>query len=980
MTHDDQRAAIVCLLTVVSFAIKIIMANFAVPTMLIDIIIIITTMLRQLILAALIFLSISSWGDNRSFNEIRQTLEDNSGKAVQEKAYLHLDNTCYFIGDTIWYKAYVVKADSLRQTDMSRILYVELLNPDGLVVERQRIIISDKGFCNGCFALQDSLYSGYYELRAYTRWMLNWGVSHHRYGREDRYSFYSNSMAHDFFRQWDGLYSRVIPIYEKPDQAGDFTYKQMLQRPKQRAQKATKESLNATFFPEGGQLVKGVTCRVAFELTDQDGRAVDVAGTVTAGGKKVADIKPSFQGRGTITVTPGDNRLKASFHWNDWDYSFDLPKANDSGATLTLAGKQATITTAGLPTGSTYGVSILCRGVLQHFQTITPGADGKATLSLPSLPTGVNDITVFDTEGKILADRLFFVNNHDYDGGIVTVESGEKKTYEPYEKVSLTLKCDGVDKPTTLSVAVRDTQTDENTYNDGNIMTDMLLGSELKGFIANPAYYFEADDNEHRERLDLLMMVQGWRKYKWEEHADTAYATRRYQPETTMTVEGAVYKMLSINEVEPEEIQSWRNGVGYVGQKDKSQDEDNDMGETTDDSEADVDENGLISSDRIELDSNDDNNSDIEYGRLLDANDNIGVNHGGLKHEVIVEAEVTLGTQTVGATQETHDGGRYLFQIPPFYGDATLTMKAYDMNDSIKRNMASRKDKYAFDEDAFPDYYVKRDLFYPRFTTPYSYYQNHEPEISTSLDLESLSSLTMENEEHLLRNVNVKGKRHGKRSIDYKKPAYVADAYELYNELTDYGLSYGKFDMRLFPTRVCQLLYGNMGRYISFNVDGYFNGRVFYRNYEPDSSVTTIWDNYNPRALYNTFKLKRLDKLRFFSDYEPRRENAPMEESRLSADVTVEIVPIADDGVQPSSRDRRIVLHGFNAPKAFYNPDYSTHKPDTPDYRRTLYWNPNAHTDAEGRLQIDFFTGSKQTRIKLSAAGLTADGHFIRSK
>ena len=55
---------------------------------------------------------------------------------VQEKIYVHMDNTCYFKGDTIWYKAYVVRADDLTYTDMSRITYVELLSPDGMMVER----------------------------------------------------------------------------------------------------------------------------------------------------------------------------------------------------------------------------------------------------------------------------------------------------------------------------------------------------------------------------------------------------------------------------------------------------------------------------------------------------------------------------------------------------------------------------------------------------------------------------------------------------------------------------------------------------------------------------------------------------------------------------------------------------------------------------------------------------------------------------
>lgn len=929
---------------------------------------------------ALTLLTLNVMGGGRTIDNIRQTLEANSGKAVQEKAYLHIDNNCYFLGDTIWYKAYVVGADDLRYTDMSRVLYVELLNPDGLVVERQRVIVSDKGFGNGCFALHDSLYTGYYELRAYTRWMLNFNVTYHRYGREDRYAFYNNAMARDFFRQWDGLYSRVVPVYGRPEEAGDFTYKTMFQRPKQSVVKTGKERLMVRFYPEGGHMVEGVPCRVAFELVDQDGQAVNVDGIVGDGSKKLVDAKPSHHGRGAFVVIPTDKRLKASFSWRGKNYTFDLPKAEKQGATVNIGEGKAQIASKGLSSDKQYAVSILCRGVLKHFEGISFDKQGKATIDIPRLPTGVNDMTLFDNDGQILADRLFFVNNHDYDGGNVTVESGVKTTYAPYEHVSLGLKCDGVDNPTLVSVSVRDARTDEPTYNDGDIMTDLLLSSELRGFVANPAYYFETDDEEHCSALDLLMMVQGWRKYKWNELADTSYARRRYQPETTLTVEGGVYKMLSVNEVEPDEIANWATGQGLARTK-GTVDEDDETTSLTEESDEETEDDGTYSTDDTDTEESEDETT-IEYGNMADANSDLGVNHGGLKHEVLVEAEVILNGQVAGLTQKTHDGGKYLFQVPPFYGDAVLNMKAYRESDSTKMNMASHKDRDALDEDTYPDYYVKRDLFYPRFASEYSYYQNHAPETSSVADALEKSELSMENENHLLQNVDVKGKRRGRRAIDYTKPAYVADVYETYNLLTDYGLSFGKFDMRMFPMRVCQMLYGNMGRYVRFNVDARINGKVFYRNYTPDTqNLGIMWDNYNPRALYSTLKLKRLDKLRIFSDYEPRREDAQIDESRLRADATVELVPIADDAKQFTSRDRHIILHGFNEPVAFYSPDYSERKPTEPtDYRRTLYWNPNMKTDAEGRLQVDFFTGSKDTRIKVSVAGLTSDGHFLRSK
>ncbi|MBQ8283274.1 MAG: hypothetical protein IJZ01_06910, partial [Paraprevotella sp.] len=61
----------------------------------------------------------------------------------QEKVYLHLDNTCYFVGDTIWYKGYVTRSDKGTLTDLSKILYVELLTPDGYLVERQQLEMQD---------------------------------------------------------------------------------------------------------------------------------------------------------------------------------------------------------------------------------------------------------------------------------------------------------------------------------------------------------------------------------------------------------------------------------------------------------------------------------------------------------------------------------------------------------------------------------------------------------------------------------------------------------------------------------------------------------------------------------------------------------------------------------------------------------------------------------------------------------------------
>ena len=239
------------------------------------------------------------------FDDIQQALERSSLSQLQEKVYVHTDNNCYFMGDTLWYKAYVVRADSLMPSPLSKILYVELLSPDGIVVERQRVVVARSGLSCGQFVLDNLPYAGYYELRAYTRWMLNFGAKPMKFTTWDSWAFYNRQMARDFYTQYDGLFSRVMPVYNKPEQQGDFSYKGMTQRPYTRLPKEPKQKLSMKFFPEGGNLIEGQATVVAFEAVDEHGEAQDVSGMVSndAQGHPVR-LKSEFMGRGAFTFTP----------------------------------------------------------------------------------------------------------------------------------------------------------------------------------------------------------------------------------------------------------------------------------------------------------------------------------------------------------------------------------------------------------------------------------------------------------------------------------------------------------------------------------------------------------------------------------------------------------------------------------------------------------------------------------------------------
>ena len=916
---------------------------------------------------------------------------------VQEKIYLHLDNQCYFKGDTIWYKAYVVRADSLTYTDKSRILYVELVSPDGMVVERQNLIASEKGYGDGNFVLEDSIYSGFYELRAYTRWMLNFCVSEHDYGKKDEECFYDRQMAKDFFRQFDAVYSRVVPVYERPEVPGDYSAKYIVSRPKTRQDKELKEELIVNFYPEGGHIMAGQPCTVAFEAVNEEGEAQDVSGWLKVPGRTDSiRIATTHQGRGLFTVdVPADGRLRASFMWHDKRYTFNLPRIERYGCALHLdaVGDQlkADIRMVNAPADDHYGVAVLCRGVLKYFETITGST--VLTIDRNQLATGVCNLIVIDEIGQPLCDRLFFVNRHDLKGDSIVVDEGQK-IYSPFEQIDLSFLAP--EDAHHISISVRDGATDEPTYDTGNVMTDLLLSSELKGFVAYPDYYFESDDREHRQNLDLLLMVQGWRRYNYKEL--TNGQPLRYLPEKNMTVEGCVYPTIETNEYQPDEVRYWANGVfGYspslLGDIDAPQylvDElmervsqtkkTSDAGEGSDTPEPIAP--GMVSS--LYKESN-----GVLNIRGVNSDEALYQLHGGLDYEVTVEGELVYGKDVATVQLETDHGGHFLINVPPYYGNAIFFLSARDTDISEKKlRRISRKG--LLDEEAYPEYYVKRDLFYPVFAKKYNFYQTHQPEEQDAmatldeLDLPEIERISKMDTQ--LKDVSVKGRRRrGRRRVDYTKPACVYDAQELYNLVTDRGLSFGMFSPREFPFQVSMALLGNYNSDEKMHVmarqnDGSSVPYVFWRNYGP---CETFMEQFKSDFSINEdLRLARQDEIRMFTDFDLRNEDKDVPQQTCVPDVILDYM-LFDCGAKTYTyRDRRLILPGMYDPYDFYHPNYSQRPlpDDLRDYRRTLYWNPNAPLNADGTFTCTFYNNSKQTRIKVSAVGITDSGTPIYNK
>lgn len=931
------------------------------------------------ILTLATFACICSWQSNVYAQ--RTAIEERLSHApVQEKPYLHLDNNCYFLGDTIWYKAYLVEAASLRPTAESHILYVELVDPEGHVVERHRQYIGRPDADHGDFALADTLRSGYYELRAYTRWMMNFCVTERPYNRKDRELFYNRQMAKDFFRDYGTVWSRVVAVYERPEKDGDYSDRQILPRPRQRALKPKKPSLNVTFYPEGGNLIAGTQCRIAFEALNEEGEAVNVTGKMEG-----QDIRADFMGRGIFTYdVPEDGKPCATFDYKGTHYRFALPDILQQGLTLHVDEGNVTLQGRGL-SAKHLKVAFLTRGMLRFLMEVSLDAKGDGTIRYDRslLPTGVCDLVVYDENGNVLADRLFFVNHHDYEQRHIAIE-GKKSQYQPYEKGDLTLMPPR--DVSTLSVAIRDQRGMEPSHDDGTPLTDLLLTSDLQGFVARPYYYFERDDSLHRARLDVLLMVQGWRRYDFKELSDGK--PLRYHPEKNIEIDGAVYKAPVFDPIEPDELPLWRDGVfGWTFEEvantanlpaftnwlvtGKIVGEQGALAEK---------ERGVLlpqlpnQTGDSSPDDTPNNNTGKETNK--DVEKDYGVNHPGLKHEVTIEGEMTLtgpkGEKSTPFTLQTTDDGRFHFQMAPFWGEGRLLLSAHKQDISTEEWHANHT-KDIFDEEAWPDYYVKLDLFYPIFARKYSWYETHHPATSQQDSTTTHTQTTADSPGITLPQVSVKARRrHSKQAIAWGKPVCQYDTEQLYNLVTDYGLSFGKVNFRRLPYQLSVLLFGNYGTTWTFNVEGHLDGMLFYRSF--DTGRTKMMEAPMNRSNYSIYKdllLCRQQTVKFYTDFDLRNSDRYMEMSSQTADVTLDFETIPDDGTRYTMRDRSLILQGITEPDEYYHPDYSHRQlPRHADYRRTLYWNPSLRVGATSKAHATFYNNSQKTCIQVSAMGM----------
>ena len=921
----------------------------------------------------------------------------------QEKVFIHMDNTSYQLGDTIWFSAYLRRTDTDRPSDVSGVLYVELYGQEGYMIER-KLIQMKEGRGSGFFALSRYIqYAGFYELRAYTRWQLNWGRFERKHTEKIKEWFPSKRQEKEYFRDYEKLYSRVFPVYDKPLEPGEYTHDMTLRAMRRLyPNQAENRELKLSLYPEGGNLVEGLPCRVAFEAAFDDGEWAE--GWLHYQGDS---IKTMNRGRGLFEVVPQKGQeAEVLFVSKDGKQAkAKLPKPQPTGVSLkveqTDSGWVAHVAhTADLHDDS-LGVSLMREGKSVTHSLLQPSTKGRGFKSFPlgedlGEASGVYQLTVFDSQGRVFADRLFFNRGKEDLMPTLFVE-GLKEEYQPYEPVNLTLKAP--QGKNYVSLTVRDDNNRDCLYDNSNILTEMLLSSEIRGFVPQPGWYFEADDEEHRAALDLLMMTQGWRRFDWRSMA-VAGAWDITQPaERAPILIGNTYKNVIVDFVEGEETDNEKEeDEEYPFSEDGRNPHEDDYYETKP-----MDLPDLFSKGRSKK------REEKAYDKA------INTKNQKKETELKVHAEIVTLDAEMSFTGESETFRKgFRIQLPPFYGNAIVFISVADTtkwkkdepytwiqaepddleSDYMYLPASGKARRQIFVEPA--DYLARISWPYPRFVNPYSFYQNH---LAPTPEQKKLNGeWVRQDDETIMSEVTVKAKRRGLNKFDDSWPVFAIDAEVANNIAQDVGLGFMQVMTADYGVGTIDRKYGE-GQEATFETrQGAGYTRRMIMAMRGDSIPS---DSMYARKYLSSFSLNQEGSMQlspgekreyegngvwdmyvFYSDYSPRLYGNNMYYGSNEPKTKLVRYPYPDGSRRITYRDRRYFLPGFAYPAEFYSPDYSKQVPsdDKKDYRRTLYWNPNLKLNEEGEALVTFYNNCRTSVLSVDAEGQAADGTLLWNK
>jgi hypothetical protein len=307
------------------------------------------------------------------------------------------------------------------------------------------------------------------------------------------------------------------------------------------------------FFPEGGELINGIRSRVAIKAVKPDGLGIDCKGVITDNtGAQVTEFNTQHLGMGVFAMIPeAAKTYKAELTFADGSKgNYELPRAKSAAINLAVNNTDPEVINIRISSGEPYfnkykGKTFYIIGqsggnVYFAAQTVLQSQLYTANINKSKFPTGIVQLTLFSSAGEPLSERIVFVQRHDQ----LDLKIGSAlKAYKSRQKVSLAIAAKNKTVPAlgNFSVAVTDeNKVPANENSETTILSSILLTSDLRGYIEQPNYYFNKEDETTIANLDILMLTQGYRRFSYKNVIKDKYPTLYFLPEQGIDLTGTL--------------------------------------------------------------------------------------------------------------------------------------------------------------------------------------------------------------------------------------------------------------------------------------------------------------------------------------------------------------------------------------------------------------------------------------------------------
>jgi hypothetical protein len=287
------------------------------------------------------------------------------------------------------------------------------------------------------------------------------------------------------------------------------------------------ENTDIQFMPEGGNLVAGISSVVGFKAIGEDGHGVEVKGKIYSSGdsKEVTVFTSSYKGMGAFELNPEEGMVyTAKVMLNGIEKSFPLPEVKVAGTAIKIVNKAESdsvdviVSSVGVVARGVYYLLAQSRGIICYGAIIRLSGNNKIAKKIAKnlFPTGITRFTLMNSDKQPLNERIVYISHED---NLNVTLSPARTFFGKMDSISLDILVTDKDNypvQGSFSLTVTDNNQVKTDSLSSNILTNLLVTSDLKGLVEDPGYYLQPAEQAWKD-LDVLLLTQGWTGYNWKD-------------------------------------------------------------------------------------------------------------------------------------------------------------------------------------------------------------------------------------------------------------------------------------------------------------------------------------------------------------------------------------------------------------------------------------------------------------------------------